>query len=366
MKGVIEMATGNRIRVGASVLLALALVLAAGCSRNDRSTAPSPPPQQQADLNDPNGGFTATNEQPAFGDAGLLASTAQEQTFDDAMAQDPAVRGIVNTPGVTCYAVTILWGMLGENQSVIREDGDQYDWSGTLRSNNGALVLVSTVSFESEDHMILPRPDKRTLAWVSHTGTGFDGVRLLVYQPDPAGGDQDSLTLSTALYTTTITFSRLDSLAEVVPVDSVGNMVSIRGLAVSPTSSTRGFLRGSWQKLDGGPLAGQFLGVWVSDRGHVSGFLRGEYGTNDEGRKVLFGKFVDLSGAFRGILRGTWQVSGNEASARRAETGNFQGKLTGEQGEELGSCSGHWDVPKSGIGFFEGRWCQGCVLQGNG
>src|SRR5512143_1973173 len=85
-------------------VFALAGLLASGCA-NDASrpsdTTGIP------NINDEVGGYTAQNEQPAFGDANLRASADAE--VDDPMNQDPSVQNLRHADSTHVYAVTMLW-----------------------------------------------------------------------------------------------------------------------------------------------------------------------------------------------------------------------------------------------------------------
>lgn len=359
----------NRRRLweaGLAVGLAVSLVFFVGCGK-DKTTQPSAATPQTENLDTPNGGLTGTNEQPGFGDASLTSSMNAEVTEADATSNDAMVKDIEagRTNGAHVYAVTILWGMLqaGDSGDAIgtREDGSDYDWSGSLVLNQGAVVLRNVVSFEPGDHMILPRPNRGTIEWESHTGTGFDGVRVLVYIPPQQGSvDEPVLTLNTRMFQDHWNVSDLADLDSLITVDGNGNKVHIMAFETRPGLSARGYFMGRWQPIPAGEALGHFEGLWITDRGNVSGFVRGHYGINKAGEKVFFGKYIDRAGVFQGIIRGQWGTS-DAAKGADGESGWFRGALLDASLGEKGQVNGVWTTKGPDQGFFQGRWCLGCT-----
>jgi hypothetical protein len=354
---------------GLALLLAAGLVFFGGCGNEKSTTGPGPVAQENPNLTDPTGGLSSSDEQPAFGDQSLVTAAGEEESQQDVIAQDPTVTDIESgrLTSARIYAVTILWGMLqepGSAGSIGAPDGNQYDWSGTLSVNRGAVVLRSVVSFEQPgDHMILPRPDRRTLEWASFTGEGFDGIRLLVYElPSPGAAENDSLFLDMPMYKQGFLLSDLAGMDSLVTVDQIGNGVRIESFLTEPASQARGFLRGFWGTIAAGDSLGSFKGVWISDRGGVSGYLRGHYGINSSGDRVFFGKYVNSSGAFEGFIKGTWGTNGPDPAMLAGSAGWFAGRWSDARLSEKGQLRGRWRSPTDRVGFFDGRWCMGCDL----
>lgn len=351
--------------------LIMALVVAgialAGCSHD--STPPVTPPGDQSgvNLNDQNGGLSGSDEAPAFGDQTVQDQVAQEKQVEDAMSQDPEVRRLLSQPNATMYVMTVLWGRLSADRSAVGpgEDGSLYDWSGTMSLNHGAILVRSLISFEKDDS-VLPRAQREVLSWVSGTDRGFDGLRVVIF-PAVSGTPTDDMLLTLDFpamgFHRELTVSELGRISEIATVDSTGNMVSISAFLVPPTANSLGFIRGGWEPISPASERGSFSGVWVGQQGRLSGTLRGVYGLNQVGDRVLFGKFIDNTGRFAGFLRGTWmQTSGTEQPVVK---GTFTGRWIDPQNRERGTVKGTWQRPADGSGTFEGSWCVNCPL-GNG
>ena len=86
--------------------------------------------------------------------------------------------------------------------------------------------------------------------------------------------------------------------------------------------------------------------------------------TNDgiidsSGRQVFFGKYIDLAGNFKGILRGTY---GSMSMGPFLETaGWFIGEWIDENRIARGRLRGHWVAGQNSPGgFFHGEWGGHC------
>lgn len=353
----------------------LASLLLVGCSDDEKPSGPSGPGNGELDLNAPNGGFTTSVEQPAFGDAELLAA---------AEAGDPSSLGDLGDltdPGDPrslgqIYAVTVRWGHLDEpDMGEIEDDGpgEATDWDGMLHVSRGGIALSRLLRFDPGDHLVLPRRDRQTLAWVSRIKDHSDGLRVLVHARANDGPNADSLSFVTGPFTARFALSELSKLDVVFDVpDGSGQQVSFTAFEVEPQAEITGFLNGNWNWLEG-DKAGTFRGHWVSQFGGVRGFVQGIWGLNDEGAHVFFGKYITRDGAFGGFLRGTWdevpgdpgQPGGEPAGPGAHARGTFQGVwLDGDENDPqvLGPVAGRFHQRMDGRGRFDGRWCFGCEL----
>lgn len=360
---VLQRSRFNHVLRGAG--LSAALFLLVSCSSDRDPIAPSTPsPEGTSALEQPNGGWTATNETPAFGDADLLASGIAEDADDSAL--DLLEIG-PREPGGKLYAVTIRWGQLDQDDETSigrsREEGDTFDWSGSLETTRGGIGLLRTLRFEPEDHIVRPRANRQTLAWISHTGEGADGIRVLVYEPPPVEGESSAeVCFRTPLLERCFATEELADLDLMVDIegDVAGNRVHFTAWLVDTEHDVRGFLGGRWQGADGDSV-GHFSGRWVGNRGQLSGFLRGIYGTNDAGEQVFYGKYIDRSGLFRGFVRGSWEET---ESTDHGTRGRFVGHWwNGDEAhpEILGNLQGRWQRGANGRGRFDGRWCFDCT-----
>ena len=349
-----------------SFLAALAILafLMVGCS--DDSTDPVPPVSQEADLDDAFGGWTAQDEEPAFGDVELASSISAEVPYEDPLSEDEEIQRWQQThqDSIHTYVVTLLWGMLSEDPSQTTRPDDESevpvtDWSGHLFVNHGGLGDSGRT-----DHVV----DRRRVGWISHTTGGYDGLRILIFQPflDGESGEEDSLTVLAGDHRWDFLISDLAELDYEDAVGESGNKFALRSILVEPTVCAHGFLGGAWTVPAHRDSLGHFRGRWISRDGSVAGFLRGYCGFDSHGKKVFFGKYVALDGAFLGFLRGTWDEVGIDTvpghSSRDRHHGWFRGDWV--DGDELlmGRLRGSWrSIPGEDGGFFEGGWTGVCL-----
>ncbi len=102
----------------------------------------------------------------------------------------------------------------------------------------------------------------------------------------------------------------------------------------------------------------------MSRRGFVKGHLRGHFGTKDNGDRVFHGKWINRSGEFEGLLRGTWAPHPNEnanGNAFRHAGGWFKGRVYDANEVKIGVLKGKYkNAPHFRGGFFQGRWKLDC------
>lgn len=381
-----------------SIIAAIGLlaILASGCSQDGSPASGSTvatDDYSQIDLNQQFGGLTATDEDAAFADADMsafLAADAQESS-DDPLASAPDVvrldqegRNPSAVPDSLRPRLTFVrldWGHLnGPEDSLDAVDGcARTDWSGTLRVDRGMLVVRRLLAFERPfDHLVLPRLDARTVALISHTGCGHDGLVLQIIERPAAPGQPadpapNLLHIDMGPYSATFDVAELGQAHEITDVDTDGNSFAVIGLhpgQADPCPS--GFLSGIYRPLPADRpdtlgtgdqvRVGHFMGVWRTLDGRVGGFLRGVYGLNDAGERVLVGKYISPRGRFRGLIRGTWEP-GAGAGDLAHFTGHWYGGAGGAEGVLGGD--GH---PVAGArgGWFAGRWATLCDEQAAG
>ncbi|MDM7914636.1 MAG: hypothetical protein ACE15D_00280 [Candidatus Eisenbacteria bacterium] len=365
-------------RLGTSLLIwgiALLLIGFVGCSKDQatRPGDPSSPTTETPNLDDPLGGLTTQDELPAFGDDDLARSAGTELPVEDPFGSDATIGHWQDRDSTHVYAVTVLWGMLQSDPTIRTGQGGEgqqpvVDWSGRAEVNNGAIVVRSVIAFESDDHLQQPRTDRTSVDWVSHTAGDLDGIRFMVVQPFVDGRDpaQDVLTIVAGGHEYSFPLLSLKDLEFEEEVDDAGNAFALRSFLVKPALCTlSGFLGGEW-KLPANPdSVGTFRGRWVNRDGSLAGFVRGYFGVDESGHQVLFGKVIDESGRFEGIVRGEWG-QGNEPGApgqsiRNGEGGWFRADWLDRDERTAGMLRGHWRVRDGAEeGAFEGRWAKGC------
>jgi hypothetical protein len=358
---------------------AAAVAALAGCQSMTGSTdAPAASGDtwaQQDNFTDPNGGYTFQSETAAFGDPALLQMEITERS--DFAAPD----SIPSDSTETAFFVRLTWGQLEGNPA----STTPLDWSGSIGVDAGGFAVVRTIGFEilQGDHL-LPRTNRQSLEFVSHTTTRFDGVLLLVHPEATFGGTAaaGSLTFSTGPLTQSWTFDALRTAHLVIPVGDAGNAVAVTGLPLRPRPANcgQGFVRGAWAHRETGenePVRGFFRGLWVLDDGRAVGHIHGHFGTNAAGEHVWFGKIIGRDGRVIGLASGTYTPNADPATAG----GTFAGDIVTQEG---GPVAGHTEGrylpgrpdqdpaqpdPRGGdsrfglpgaAGFLEGTWSIQC------
>lgn len=346
-------------RPGWNLAFASLLCIAAlGCS--DRENGPTEPiePPSTPDLEAPLGGFTAADEEPAFGEPAIAKLVEAEIEFEDPIGDDPEFATLVSDPRVRSYAVSILWGRLDQAAPGLPDGTESLDWSGRLRISRGAILLERVIDFEQDDAVMEQRFNARELRWTSHAAARHDGLRLSIWNRNTLAAD--SLFFETGPYSGAWSVEDLASIDLVATIAGTDQQIAIRGMPISGELQ-EGFAQGYWRDSVGAPS--EFAGRWMGARGEVVGFVRGIYGSTVAGERVLFGKWIDREGTFRGFLRGTWDRPPDSPGLRAAE---FDAQLLAPaQGsgapQQIGRVMGRWRIGSEQTeGAFEARWCLDC------
>lgn len=324
--------------------MAAALALTAGCS----STTTSTPAPAVEDF----GAYTVTDEAPAFDDPDLKAVVAEEVVYDDPATQLPAVDSLENSDSSAVYCFRVVWGNLAADTGVTTPT----DWSGKLTLSNGAVIVTRVIRFdEGEDSLILDTNGSslpNSVAWVSATMTGSDGLALrLIVPPSPT---DEIVTVAFASSQLSITFSldQLDALDTMVVV-GYGNAASFQSFRCDG-GYRHGALAGVWGRDTTG--LGIFYGTWISNNGRIIGTVRGDWGTDSAGQKYFVGKYINETGGFEGLVKGNWYLRG----VGKGAAGHFAGLIYDADKEPVGVLKGHFKPGDSRrTGYFAGRWCIG-------
>ncbi len=327
------------------LIFALAIVLIiGGCSKN----SPTEPDQdgEAADLDKAYGGFSTSDELPAFGDAEISASFEDDENVDDLMTLDPAFTNDMNSNTVNAYYIRITWGLLQGDSTAT----DVINWDGSATITRGKLGIMKRVLFESGDQIVLPRPDRKTVQWASNTSTHYDGIVLVILDKDTLNVPGE-FTFTTSLYTRTFTYDELDSLDLVETVTPQGHQVSIQAYNRQIIPFGGGFLEGKW--LKNRQHGGVFKGRWINNVGTRVGHLKGIWGVNRLGEKVFFGKYVSLSGQFGGLLAGNWGYADQVENK-----GWLKGRWVNRSLMSIGTLEAYWKTNENNdrFGFFHGKW----------
>ena len=304
------------------------------------------------------GGFDTGDELPAFGDLDLASSFSDEIEFEDEVEDSGAVRN-AHRNGARQYMLRVIWGNIERPDTAGgTEDPDCpiTDWSGSLTVSGGVATVKRLIAFEAPvDHIVRPRPNPREISWVSFTSMHLDGILFKVLDThDPKGKEvTNSLTLTTPHYTVEIPLADLADFQEVVEIDGC-NTISIVATEPVHMGCPTGFISGDW--VTETDSSGYFRGGWISNRGDLSGYLRGIYEVAD-GERVLYGKWITESGEFGGLIRGTWWPAVSDS----CPDGFFEARWVDDYFTMSGVLKGHYfTAPEDSAGFFQGRWRELC------
>jgi hypothetical protein len=298
---------------------------------------------------------------------------------EDAIGSTALVDSLANSNRANIYSVELAWGHLQYDST----ESTITDWSGSLSLERGAIVAVRLVGLEAGDHIVRPRTSPTLLEWVSHTREYFDGMLVYIYDPQPSSfGTPNTMTFASGPYTHTFTMTELDSLSEVVDVGA--NQFSINAFKVERLVCGDGFIDGKWIRNSIQNQRGEFMGRWISRDGVLRGHVKGHFGVRDDGSRALFGKWISAglpgdsaaAGAFRGLLRGTWDYA-SDVDPDLMDRGGFRGEIFDRTLKNIGNFEGHWlaivpgraggdtgngndHMRGKGHGFLRGVWQQAC------
>jgi len=322
----------------------LTLLIIGGCSK-DSPTDPNND-EELTELDKPYGGYDTSDELPAFGDPDMTVAFSDDEDVTDDITLDPEFASSLDSNGVNAYYIRITWGLLEGDSTAT----DVINWNGSASITHGTLGIMKRVRFEGNDKIVLPRPDRKTVQWISNTVPHFDGIVLVILDRDTLNVDGE-FTFVTDLFTRTFTYEELDSLELVETVTPQGHQVSIEAYNKRVIPFGGGFLDGKWLKTR--QHGGIFKGRWINNIGTRVGHLKGIWGVNRFGEKVFFGKYVNLNGRFGGLMAGNWGYG--EAGDNK---GWFAGRWVNHNLTAIGKLRGHWKIKPDSErhGFFHGKW----------
>ena len=383
------------------------LLLAAGCSDEDKSPLEADltgaDDYQNLDLSQEFGGLTVSDEDEAFADEGLKAMMYAEEDGDsddpllddpevlawEAVGEDPSDPDDPDRPRFTF--LRLRWGMIRGPEDTLDLDAGELDpenyptldWTGEIHTDRGLVVVRRLLRFERfhGDHLVRPRLNPQTVAFVSHTAGHYDGLVLeIIERPqdeNAEGVTPNVLHINTGPFQGEYPVAELAELDELISVDAAGNSMQLTGFTLSDIAyCPKGFLSGRYLPLPedaGDPELGEgeedpcpdceqigtFAGAYVDLSGRIHGFLRGGYGLDENGERIFVGKYIGRRGGFRGLVRGSWEPGDTETAL-----GSFQGQWFGAGGNLEGYLEGRCHpVEGSAGGFYEGRWTAACDQQ---
>jgi hypothetical protein len=356
-----------------AITIASLLVLAGGCQWLDNGTAPVTADKEQViDLDSPTGGFTFTDEEPAFGEPELFEPMFNEVAVDDTTSDCDQLKELYRHRHVKIFRMRAIWGHLVTtytNDTQRDQDYCPLDWSGMMRLDGGAIIIERIIAFEPEDSV--ERENVSTISWTSNTGPHVDGLQVMLVVPwGPADSTSEwvepKLVFETGPYSKEFSVTELMAMSLLELVDECGNGITINSHNL-PAFCPYGFLAGGWKSVEpdttnaGNVILGLYRGIWISERGTPGGYLKGAFGTNSAGDQVFVGKYVDLTGKFKGILKGYYGLCPELTSETVYPYGFFRGIWINEDETESGGLKGHWVAREEGFGFFHGVWGMNCT-----
>ena len=296
-----------------------------------------------SDLEKANGGLDTVDEAPSFGaEPDLTAAAIEPDTgATDTLAGDPATTAM-DHPG-TGFRVVVLWGKLPADRGadVAR------DWSGSIKVSRGGLVVRHTIGFEDATDHLLPRAATAvdTVAFQSVTRPFVDGLALTVLDNAPSTTSSQTLTYtaSTGGATYTLDLAQLASGPIVIDAGDGFKMIAV-GHRRRADACDAGFMRGRWHALSS--HLGNYLGVVTNEDGERVGHVRGIFGQRRNGDAVLFGKFIDREGHFRGLLVGSYA------------DGQYRARWIDRQGDHGAAHGAYFEGATATSGTFLGRWAE--------
>ncbi len=322
-----------------STRIAPLALLAFGCGSSDPSSgsANDVAAVQQA-LAQPNGGMSATNEPPAFGDPEV--ASLEEFTTDFANPGPANVAAAART--TRSYHVMLLWGhMRPAGDASAPPKATRIDWTGSVSVDSGAVGVLRTLAFDRNDG-VEAQTSARVVSFVSHTLPAVDG--LLVRVVVPAGAAR-TLHFETQALTSDISLAprELDK-GGLLPLAHVpaGGLAWI-GYQDDP-GCAQGFTFGHWTSL--GPDLGTIRWRVMDGDGETIGHARGIWGQPS----AFFGKYIGLDGHYGGLFEGDyasdrsaglWDVL-EPASAGAVSVVYSGGSEKG--GDEWGPAIGRWSL----------------------
>ena len=290
-----------------------------------------------------NGGFDTADEAPAFADEAEFDAAAIEDdsTATDTLAGDPATIAADRASAASGFKVAVMWGKIPADRAA----QEARDWSGSFKISRGGLIVRRTIAFEDATDHLLPRTSLDTVAFQSTTKPYVDGLVLSVLDPTPAPATALTLTYTPANGTTSYTLDLSQLAAGPIVVDAGGGFkMAAIGHRRQAAACDRGFMRGRWHALS--PHLGKFLGVVANEDGERLGHVRGVFGQRRNGDSVLFGKFIDREGHFRGLLAGTF------------ENGQYRARWIDRQGDHGAAHGAYFEGQAATSGGFLGRWAE--------
>lgn len=321
--------------------LSLALLLAlptAACLTNGNDSQ-----DVSSAIEKTNGGFDTADEAPAFAaDAELTAAAIEvDATATDRLATDPMTVEMDRASAASGFRVVVLWGKMPADRAA----QEVRDWTGSFKISRGGLVVRRTIAFEDATDHLLPRTALDTVSFQSMTKPFMDGLALTVLDPMPSATAALMLTYTPANGTTSYALDLAQLANGPIVVDAGGGfkMVAI-GHHRQTAACDRGFMRGRWHALS--PHLGQFLGIVANEDGDRVGHVRGVFGQRRDGTSVLFGKFIDPEGHFRGILAGSF------------ENGEFRARWIDRRGDHGVAHGAYFEGQTASAGGFLGRWAE--------
>ncbi len=327
------------IQIFGTALLAILLILSAGCLGNDDDEEDRDHGAQSVGGDGWGDYYNDENEDPGFGDP-EIQNMGEDEPYDDPFDNQVQTASVEDA-----IYIRVLWGNL------ILDDDDWHnpkDYSGSITIDEGLLVIERTVRFEDYDCEIDNRVEPTLVSWRSRIGPHYDG---LVLRLEPGATDDNDNFLHLEIGTYKKVFS-VTELMDLVTLDASGyddDQVAIA--SHYNVAAGNGFVVGHWRDL---PQAGGgiFKGKWETGDGALLGHELARYVPQDNGTGIVKGKYIDTTGQFMGFLYGTY-----EDTHETLQAGEFDLHWIDRDKTKLGSIEGiYFKRDDAGYGFALGNW----------
>lgn len=269
----------------------------------------------------------------------------EEFPADDAAEED----ALAGPEGAKAMRLLVSWGQFPVNWDL----QEITKWDGFIYGLGAKVFVRKALRYEKHDYYA-PCIGHQCVMVYSHTMPHHDGL-LLTVVPEPDAINPRLVISFAGLYQRVIPVAVIPAVSEVTTVDDLGNKVVLMGNEIKPACET-GLVHGFWKRMN--LKGGIFGGKWIANDGTPAGKLAGLWGRRDDGTRVLFGLYVSHSGAFKGVLKGTYKPY---PEFMDKDGGVFKALWRDKTKAIRGVLRGHYGIAPAGAkGAFHGRWAAKC------
>ena len=226
-------------------------------------------------------------------------------------------------------------------------------WDGFIFGLGAKVFVRRALRYEKHDYYA-PCQGHQCVMVYSHTVPHHDGL-LLTVVPEPGATNPRVVISFAGQFKRVIPVSEIPAISQVTTVDDLNNKVVLMGTKIQ-TPCQVGLTLGYWKRMN--LKGGIFGGRWIAADGAPMGKLAGLWGMRNDGSRVLFGLYLSENGAFKGVIKGTYQP---DPAATGGDGGVFDAKWRDKGKDVRGVLRGRYTIaPTGGKGSFHGRWAARC------